>query len=213
MSCCPSLSSSAEVTGERIRDKIRRLQAEGHVDGCLVPLGYEVHERRLIVNQSEAETVREIFRRYLELGGVRLLMEELNRRGIRSKVRVAKNGKNVRRELVLPWRALCAAFESHLYRRDTSQGCPPSGSHEPIVDRELWRKRSCCCAARRLVAGRERKAVASPLMGRLIDENGQSLTPSHAVKGERRYRYYVSRSLIRGTADSTDAPGACQRQR
>ena len=60
----------------------------------LVPLGYEVNERRLIVNQSEAETVREIFRRYLELGSVRLLMEELNRRGIRSKVRVARNGKN-----------------------------------------------------------------------------------------------------------------------
>src|ERR1700694_4704330 len=61
--------------------------------GGLVPLGYEVHERRLIVNQSEAERLREIFRRYLELGCVRLLMEELNRRGIRSKVRVAKNGK------------------------------------------------------------------------------------------------------------------------
>jgi hypothetical protein len=62
------------------------------VEGWSVPLGYEVRERRLIVNQSEAETIREIFRCYLELGCVRLLMEELNRRGIRSKVRVAKNG-------------------------------------------------------------------------------------------------------------------------
>src|SRR5258708_25093967 len=82
-----------EVTGERIRDKNAASKQKGIWMGGLVPLGYEVHERRLIVNQSEVETVREIFRRYVELGLVRLLMEELNRRGIRSKVRVARNGK------------------------------------------------------------------------------------------------------------------------
>ena len=75
-----------EVTGERIRDKIAASKKKGMWMGGLVPLGYDVHERRLAINQSEAETVREIFRRYLELGSVRLLMEDLNRRGIRSKV-------------------------------------------------------------------------------------------------------------------------------
>src|SRR6202011_4407758 len=64
-----------EVTGERIRDKIAASKQKGMWMGGLVPLGYKVHERRLIVNQSEAEPVREIFRRYLELGCVRLLME------------------------------------------------------------------------------------------------------------------------------------------
>ena len=83
-----------EVTGERIRDKIAASKQKGMWMGGLVPLGYDVHERRLAINQSEAETVREIFRRYLALGSVRLLMEDLNRRGIRSKVRVAKNGRN-----------------------------------------------------------------------------------------------------------------------
>ena len=82
-----------EVTGERIRDKIASSKQKGMWMGGLVPLGYDVHERRLAINQSEAETVREIFRRYLELGSVRLLMEDLNRRCIRSKVRVARNGK------------------------------------------------------------------------------------------------------------------------
>ena len=82
-----------EVTGERIRDKIAASKQKGMWMGGLVPLGYDVIERRLVMNQSEAETVRELFRRYLELGSVRLLMEDLNRRGIRSKVRVAKNGK------------------------------------------------------------------------------------------------------------------------
>ncbi len=79
-----------EVTGERIRDKIAASKQKGMWMGGLVPLGYDVLDRRLVVNQSEAETVREIFQRYLELGSVRLLMEDLNRRGIRSKVRVCK---------------------------------------------------------------------------------------------------------------------------
>ncbi len=82
-----------EVTGERIRDKIAASKQKGMWMGGLVPLGYDVIDRRLAVNQSEAGTVREIFRRYLEFGSVRLLMEDLNRRGIRSKVRVTKNGK------------------------------------------------------------------------------------------------------------------------
>jgi DNA invertase Pin-like site-specific DNA recombinase len=82
-----------EVTGERIRDKIAASKRKGMWMGGLVPLGYEVIDRRLAVNQSEAETVREIFQQYLKLGSVRLLMEYLNRRGIRSKLRLAKNGK------------------------------------------------------------------------------------------------------------------------
>ena len=82
-----------EVTGERIRDKIAASKQKGMWMGGLVPLGYDVHERRLVANQSEAETVREIFRRYRRARSARLLMEDLNRRGIRSKVRVAKNGR------------------------------------------------------------------------------------------------------------------------
>ena len=82
-----------EVTGERIRDKIAASKQKGMWMGGLVPIGYDVHERRFVINQSEAETVRDIFRRYLELGCVRLLIEDLNRRSIRSKVRVARNGR------------------------------------------------------------------------------------------------------------------------
>jgi site-specific DNA recombinase len=83
------------------------------------------------------------------------------------------------------------------------KGVRHPGLHEPIVDRELWEKTQLLLRSQAARGGSRTKAVASPLMGRLIDESGQSLTPSHAVKGERRYRYYVSRSLIRGTADST----------
>src|SRR6202158_5636135 len=81
-----------EVSGERIRDKIAASKRKGMWMGGLVPLGYDVRDRRLVVNQPEAATVREIFRCYQELGSVRLLKEELDRRGIQSKVRIAKNG-------------------------------------------------------------------------------------------------------------------------
>ncbi|HEY4934658.1 MAG TPA: hypothetical protein VII23_24085 [Terriglobales bacterium] len=72
------------------------------------------------------------------------------------------------------------------------------------MERELWYATQLLPRSRGVRhTPRARKSAASPLTGRLFDESGQSLTPSHAVKGQRRYRYYVSRSLIKGTADST----------
>src|SRR6266478_4261003 len=81
-----------EVTGERIRDKIAASKRKGIWMGGLVPLGYEVRDRQLVINETEAATVRHIFTRYCELGSVRLLKEELDRNGVRSKIRVSKDG-------------------------------------------------------------------------------------------------------------------------
>ena len=81
-----------EVTGERIRDKIAASKRKGMWMGGVASLGYDVRERRLVVNPTEAATVRQIFERYLELGSVRLLKEDLDRRGIVSKIRVSKSG-------------------------------------------------------------------------------------------------------------------------
>src|SRR5271154_5314762 len=81
-----------EVTGERIRDKIAASKRKGMWMGGLVPLGYEVRERQLAVVESEAATVRHIFQRYCDLGSVRLLKQELDRDGLRSKLRIASNG-------------------------------------------------------------------------------------------------------------------------
>src|SRR5271168_442261 len=192
-----------EVTGERIRDKIAASKQKGMWMGGLVPIGYDVHERRLVINQSEAETVREIFRRYLELGCVRLLMEDLNRRSIRSKVRVAKNGRKSGGN-TFSRGALYKLLANPIYLGEIRhKGTRHPGLHEPIVDQELWDKTQFLLRSRAVRrAPRTAKSAASPLTGKLFDESGQSLTPSHAVKGERRYRYYVSRSLIKGTADS-----------
>ena len=81
-----------EVTGERIRDKIAASKRKGIWMGGLVPLGYEVHDHQLVTNEAEATTVRHIFMRYCESGSVRLLKEELDRNGVRSKVRVSQDG-------------------------------------------------------------------------------------------------------------------------
>jgi DNA invertase Pin-like site-specific DNA recombinase len=192
-----------EVTGERIRDKIAASKQKGMWMGGLVPLGYDAINRRLVVNQSEAETVREIFRRYLELGSVRLLMEDLNHRCIRSKVRVAKNGQKSGGNLFFRG-ALYSLLSNPIYIGEIRhKGVHHPGLHEPIVERKLWDATQLLLRSHAVGrAPRARKSAASPLTGKLFDESGQSLTPSHAVKAARRYRYYVSRSLIKGIRDS-----------
>jgi site-specific DNA recombinase len=194
-----------EVTGERIRDKIAASKRKGMWVGGLVPLGYEVRDGRLVIVPSEAKTVRQIFQRYSELGSVRLLKDELDRRGIRSKVRVAKNGKKSGGESFSRG-ALYTLLGNPIYigkvrHKETRH----PGLHEPIVERALWNKTDALLHAH---AGRARgkttKSMPSPLLGKLFDESGAPLTPSHAVKGSRRYRYYVSRSLITGTAEQNE---------
>jgi site-specific DNA recombinase len=191
------------VTGERIRDKIAASKQKGMWMGGLVPIGYDVIDRRLEVNKTEAGTVREIFRRYLELGSVRLLMEDLHRRGIRSKVRIAKNGKRSGGNLFFRG-ALYELLSNPIYIGEIRhKGIRHPGLHEPIVERELWDSTQLMLRSHTaLRAPRARKSAASPLTGKLFDDSGQSLKPSHAVKGERRYRYYVSRNLINGTPES-----------
>jgi len=194
-----------EVTGERIRDKIAASKRKGMWVGGLVPLGYEVRNRQLAIQPSAAETVREIFRRYCELGSVRLLKDELDRRGIRSKVRVAGNGKRSGGESFSRG-ALYTLLGNPIYIGEVRhKGTRHPGLHEAIIERALWDKTDALLHAH---AGRARgkttKSMPSPLLGKLFDESGGPLTPSHAVKGTRRYRYYVSRTLITGTAKQTE---------
>ncbi len=131
-------------------------------------------------------------------------MEELNQRGIRSKIRVAKNGKQSGGNPFFRG-ALYELLSNPIYLGEIRhKGVRHPGLHEPIVERELWDATQLLLRSRGVRhTPRARKSAASPLTGRLFDESGQSLTPSHAVKGQRRYRYYVSRNLIKGTADLT----------
>jgi DNA invertase Pin-like site-specific DNA recombinase len=195
-----------EVTGERIRDKIAASKRKGMWMGGLVPLGYEVRDRQLVIEPSEAETVRQIFQRYCELGSVRQLKQELDRSGIRSKVRVAKNG-NKSGGRSFSRGALYELLSNPIYigevrHKDTRH----PGQHQPIVERAVWEKTDELLHAHAARArGKSSRSLSSPLAGKLFDESGDKLTPSHAVKGERRYRYYVSRSLMNGSANAGEA--------
>src|ERR1700691_4460854 len=135
-------------------------------------------------------------------------MEDLNGRGIRSKVRVAKNGRKSGGN-IFSRGALYELLANPIYLGEIRhKRTRHPGLHEPIVDQELWDKTQFLLgsgAVRR--AARVARSTVSPFTGKLFDESGQSVTPSHAVKGERRYRYYVSRSLIRGSADSKRGAG------
>jgi DNA invertase Pin-like site-specific DNA recombinase len=194
-----------EVTGERIRDKIAASKRKGIWMGGLVPLGYEARERQLVVNEAEAATVRHIFTRYCELGSVRLLKEELDRNGVRSKVRVSKDG------VESGGQAFSRGALYTLLRNPTYVGeihhkgvCHP-GQHAPIVDRAMWDRVAQLLDEHSTASGaRNSNAKSCMLIGKLFDESGERLTPSHAVKGDRRYRYYVSRSLMKGSAAQVD---------
>ena len=191
-----------EVTGERIRDKIAASKRRGMWMGGTVALGYDVSDHRLVINPAEAETVKGIFQCYLELRSVRLLKDDLDRRGIISKIRLSKNG-NRSGGKAFSRGALYELLSNPVYIGEIRHRKERhSGQHEPIVERELWER-----AQRQLrdQAARCRtpatKAGPSPLAGKLFDEDGECLYVAGAAKGERRYRYYVSRRLVTGSAD------------
>lgn len=126
-----------EVTGERIRDKIAASKRKGMWIGGLVPLGYEVHDRRLVINPSEAETVRQIFQRYCELGSVRLLKEQLDRTGVRSKLRIAGNGEKSGGQSFSRG-ALYTLLGNPIYVGEIRhKGTRHPGQHQPIIDRAV----------------------------------------------------------------------------
>jgi DNA invertase Pin-like site-specific DNA recombinase len=186
-----------EVTGERIRDKIAASKKRGMWMGGYPPLGYDVKDRKLVVNEAEAETVRYIFRRYRELGSVRLLKEHLDRADIVSKRRTAPDGRAYGGKPFARG-ALYHMLQNRLYRGEIvhkNQAYP--GEHQPIIDEGLWQTVQETLAANRVDRGAGKgNHHVSPLVGLIYDAHGQPMTPTHAVKKGIRYRYYVSKSLL-----------------
>ena len=111
-----------EIAGERIRDKIAASKAKGMWMGGNVPLGYDVKERKLIVNDAEAETVRMIFRRYAELGSVRMLADELDRAWYREQAPRRRRRRPGGWQPFFPRRTLHLAAKSDLPGRDWTPG-------------------------------------------------------------------------------------------
>jgi site-specific DNA recombinase len=195
-----------EVTAERIRDKIAASRKKGLWMGGPPPLGYDVRDKKLVVNEAEARTVRQLFEAYLELGSTRALAAWAKARGITTKIRRDLHGTVRSGGRPFSRGNLHALLNYRTYIGEvTHKGNTYPGEQEAIVPRVLWDK-----VQARLAEGKAGDGAApasgetSLLTGLLYDATGDRLTPSHASKNGRRYRYYISRRLIeRDTDDPT----------
>jgi site-specific DNA recombinase len=187
-----------EVTGERIRDKIAASKKKGIWMGGVVPLGYRVENRALHVVEEHAAFVRDLFRRYLETGSVVRLKAALDQENVRLPTRTDGTGKTTGGGLI---------SRGHLYKilsnpiyvgRLTHKDEVHEGLHAPIVDHDSWNR------IQRQLAEHTRDGVGSRhdsnalLAGKLFDDRGNRMSPSHATKRGRRYRYYVSQAILQG---------------
>ena len=189
-----------EVTGERIRDKIAASKRKGMWMGGPVPLGYDVVDRKLIVNEAEAVQVRHIMNRYLEAGSVRSIVNELASGGFRTKVRPLRNGTSMG-GVAFSRGGLFHLLSNCVYVGEVHhKGATYDGAHEAIVDRELW-DRVQAALADKAPARTRRANIRHPsiLVGLVHDGHGRKMTPSHAVKHAKRYRYYMTRDREPGT--------------
>ena len=190
-----------EVTGERIRDKIAASKKKGIWMGGTVPLGYRVENRKLLVNEAEAETVRLIFRRYLELGSLPALQRDLRDKGVRSRARVLASGQQVG-GVPLTNGPLSHLLKNRMYLGELNhKGASHRGEHAAIIDAELFAAVQAKLAAN-LNRREKRKGRSHALLaGCLYDDRGNLMSPTHAVKKGVRYCYYVSAALAQGRRD------------
>jgi site-specific DNA recombinase len=182
-----------EVISERVRDKVAASKKKGMWMGGPVPLGYDVRERKLVANDAEATTVCHIMRRYLELGSVPALLDDLRASGVVTKRQTMRDG-GIRGGVPFRRGALHHLLKNRIYRGEiVHKGQAYPGDHPPIVDAATFD------AVQALLAGNgadrstaRRSAHPSALTGMIRDDAGRPMSPSHAVKGGRRYRYYTS---------------------
>ena len=189
-----------ELTGERIRDKVAASKKKGIWMGGNPPLGYDVAKRKLVVNKNEAETIRLIFQRYLDLGCVRLLSADLRERGVASKRRTLKNGETMGGRPI-ERSALYLILNNRTYLGETlHKGKSYPGEHEAIVPHALFEAVQIRLAALApAVKATSRTRQDTPYAGLLFDETGTPMLPTYTVKRPGlRYRYYVSRPSLKG---------------
>jgi len=194
-----------EVTSERIRDKIAASKRKGIWVGGTLPLGYEMKDGKIAVVEEEAELVRSIFRRYLELGSVNELLRDLRERNIRTKTRLLSTGAT-RGGIPFGRGALYYLLSNHFYIGEVkykNEILP--GEQPPIMDRALFeavRHKSLAQWSHRTIV---RNKSDHLLTGLLFDDAGHRMIPTHATKAGIRYRYYVSTRVLHGEAKTASA--------
>jgi DNA invertase Pin-like site-specific DNA recombinase len=178
-----------EVTGERIRDKIAASRKKGMWMGGNPPLGYDVKDRKLVVNAHEAATVLMIFKRFLTVGSATLLSKDLLSEGVTS-----KRGKPINKGY------LYKLLKNQVYiGKAVHKGKAYPGEHEAIISQDLWNKvRSIISESPRARANHTRAQTPALLKGIIFGADGRAMTPVHTKKTNKLYRYYVAAELLKG---------------
>jgi hypothetical protein len=187
-----------EVTSERIRDKIAASKRKGLWVGGVVPLGYKAKDRKITIVESEARTVRHIFRRYLELGSLNAVLEDLKKTGITTKRRPLSTGKVIG-DIPFGRGSLAHLLRNRFYIGEVkykNEILP--GEQKPILDRKLFDAVQTKLDQQRQATATDRSNSEALLMGRIFDDRGNRMTPTSKLKKGVRYRYYISTALIQG---------------
>src|SRR5438874_7378377 len=185
-----------EVTSERIRDKIAASKRKGLWVGGIAPLGYATKNRKIVVVEEEAERVRTIFRRYLKLGSLNLLMAELRKQSIVTKVRTLKSGATVG-GIPFARGPLAHFLRNRFYIGEVAfKGEVLPGEQPAILDRDLFDAVQAKLNDQRNNHTVTRAKFDARLIGRIYAYRGNRMTPSPARKGGRKYRYYLSSPLL-----------------
>ncbi len=194
-----------EVTSERIRDKVAASKRKGLWVGGMVPLGYELKNGKLLIVKEEAEQVRTIFKRYLELGSVNRLVVELRERGFLTKLRRLSTG-NSRGGIAFTQGPLFHILRNRFYIGEVlykNEICP--GPQPALLERELFEAVQVRLTAQWTHRTVTRNKSAALLSGLLYDDAGHPMAPTHATKNGVRYRYYVSQPHLRGLAKASSS--------
>jgi DNA invertase Pin-like site-specific DNA recombinase len=189
-----------EVTSERIRDKIAASKRKGLWVGGMVPLGYDAKDRKITVNEAEAERVRTIFRSYLNFGSLNLLMTELRQRGVVTKVRTLKTGETVG-GIPFTRGPLAHLLRNRFYIGEVAfKGEILKGEQPAILDKDLFEAVQAKLSEQATNHKATRMKSEALLAGRIFDDRGNRMSPTHARKKGIKYRYYLSSALLHGDA-------------
>jgi site-specific DNA recombinase len=187
-----------EVTSERIRDKIGASKRKGLWVGGMAPLGYDTKDRKITVNETEAERVRAIFRNYLKIGSLNLLMADLRKRGITSKLRTLKTGRSVG-GIPFTRGPLGYLLRNRFYIGEVAfKGDVLKGEQPAIIDRALFDTVQAKLGEQNNNHTTSRMKSEALLAGRIFDDRGNRMSPSHSRKNGIKYRYYLSSALLDG---------------
>jgi len=187
-----------EVTGERIRDKIGASKRKGLWMGGVVPMGYRVDNRKLVIDKEEAATVKNIFQRYLALRSITKLQAELRLAGVRTRTRVLASGR-ILGNVHLTNGPLAYILRNRMYLGEINhRGKSFPAEHEPIIEREVFDAVQNILSEKPDRHDRGYNRSDALLGGLLFDDRGNRMSPSHALKNGVRYNYYVSTPAIQG---------------